>query len=279
MRNGLRQSVLYGSMLLVAFWAVMSVNGAFMGPARAKAFFNTLPMSVFWCVLLAGLLASPLLYAGIRKRPAMLMLHVGCSLVLAGGLWGSEFSHRHVGNLPMSRGVMLLGQGQASQMMFDEAMTRHEQLPFTVGMVRTWATYYNDNPRGMVKDYYSQLQILETQAPDNRPTMSAQPPAFKIIKEGTIEVNKPLYYGGYHFYQHSFGINEYGPFSGLLITSARGVGLVFAGYGLIFVAMAWYFWWGVLRKAALKQEIAQTPGNCHSREGGNPDGTTQEAAQ
>lgn len=242
MKAGLRKNMLIVAMLLIAFLTVMSVVGAFIGGAKgipiAKAFFNSTPMAVFWCVLLVVMLASFFIYPSLRKRWPLLALHLGCCLILAGGLWGSRWSHEHFGDIARDRGVMILRDGQVSPMLFDEAMTTHERLPFSVRLVKTWATYYDDNPHGMVKDYYSTLEILEEG---------------QAVKKATIEVNKPLYYGGYHFYQHTFGTDQFSSYSGLLVTSVRGVWLVFAGYALIFVGLIWHFWWGVLRRAAMKE--------------------------
>lgn len=241
MKAGLRKNMLNVSMLLIAFLAVMSINGAFLGAERATVFFNSIPMAIAWCVLLVVLVASLFLFPSLRKRTSLLTLHVGCCLVVAGGLCGSGWSHQHFGKLPLSKGFMLLHEGQASSMVFDEAMTRHDKLPFTVKLAKTWAVYYeNETAAGaMVKDYYTILQILKDEI---------------VVKEATIEVNKPLYYGGYHFYQHTFGADQFGAYSGLQVTSSRGTMLVFAGYALIFAALVRYFWFGVLRRSAMKED-------------------------
>ena len=78
----------------------------------------------------------------------------------------------------------------------------------------------------MIRDYKSTLQVVENE---------------NVVKEMTIEVNKPLYYGGYHFYQNTFGYDHLGPVSGIMVTSARGVWMVFAGYGLIFFGLILHF--------------------------------------
>ena len=83
----------------------------------------------------------------------------------------------------------------------------------------------------MVKDYKSTLQIVKDG---------------KVLKQATIEVNKPLFYGGYHFYQHTFAADQSGPVSGIMVVSARGVWLVFVGYGMIFVGLVKQFWPGLL---------------------------------
>jgi hypothetical protein len=83
----------------------------------------------------------------------------------------------------------------------------------------------------MVKDYISILHIYHGQ---------------ERVKAAVVEVNKPLYYKGYHFYQNTFGYDEFGPVSGIHVASAQGVWLVFAGYGLVFTGMVGRCW-GKLR--------------------------------
>lgn len=79
----------------------------------------------------------------------------------------------------------------------------------------------------VVKDYKSTLQIVQDG---------------QVVKEAVIEVNKPLYYAGYHFYQHTFAYNQSEPVSGIMVVSARGIGLVFGGYGMILAGLAVQLW-------------------------------------
>ncbi len=238
MNMNLRKKIFNLAMLSIVFMAVMSVNGAFLGAERAKVFFNSAPMAVFWCVLLILMAASLFLYPRLRRQPVLFLIHLGCCLVLAGGLWGSNWSHRSFGAISLSKGYLLLQEGHTSQMLFDEAMTGHEKLPFSVKLVKTWLTFYEDaDPAldGMIKDYYSTVQILEGDA---------------VVAEATIEMNKPLYYGGYHFYY----TDPIGSFNALMVTSSRGVLLVFIGYAMIFAALAWHCWGRVCRSAMSELE-------------------------
>ena len=236
MKLTVRKNIFNFAMLLIAFLAVMSVNGAFLGAERAKMFFNSLPMAVFWCVLLIIMAASLFLYPRLRNQPALFLIHLGCCFVLAGGVWGSDWCVGRFGQVLLSKGYMLLQEGHASQMLFNEAMNGHEKLPFSVRLVKTWLTFYEDaDPAldGMIKDYYSTVQILKDDT---------------VVAEATIEMNKPLYYGGYHFYY----TDPKGSFDALMVTSDRGRRLVFIGYAMIFAALAWYCWgrvcWGAMSR-------------------------------
>lgn len=84
-----------------------------------------------------------------------------------------------------------------------------------------------------VKDYKSTLQVIDQG---------------ELIRETTIEVNKPLYYGGYHFYQSTFAYDSSGPVSGISVSSARGVWVVFCGYGMIFIGLVLQFWPKILKR-------------------------------
>lgn len=68
-----------------------------------------------------------------------------------------------------------------------------------------------------------------------------------IMKNGrevmnkTIEVNHPLHYGGYHFYQHSYDAEE-GKYTILSVTSDSGLYCVYAGYWMLCLGVIWHFW-------------------------------------
>ena len=63
----------------------------------------------------------------------------------------------------------------------------------------------------------------------------------------TIEVNKPLHYGGYYFYQHSYD-SQQGAYTVLSVTSDRGWKLVSVGYLLLCVGVFWQLWFKKIRK-------------------------------
>jgi len=87
---------------------------------------------------------------------------------------------------------------------------------------------------GMIKDYFSDLQIIQ----DGR-----------VVLEKTIEVNDPLHYGGYHFYQS--GYDPHGRYTVLSVTSDSGLPLVWTGYILLVAGIIWHQWatpaWKYLR--------------------------------
>jgi hypothetical protein len=80
--------------------------------------------------------------------------------------------------------------------------------------------------RGPIRDYKSRLVALE----------EGQQVATK-----DIEVNDPLHYGGYHFYQYDYD-HERGQFTILSVRSDSGLWPVWAGFFLLCAGMFWLFW-------------------------------------
>ncbi len=78
----------------------------------------------------------------------------------------------------------------------------------------------------IISDYISELQIIENN---------------KVVAEKDIEVNHPLHYGGYHFYQHSYDA-EAGQYTVLAVTSDTSLALVYAGYLMLCIGVFWQLW-------------------------------------
>jgi hypothetical protein len=107
--------------------------------------------------------------------------------------------------------------------------TQEEQFAFSFSsghMSRNKRFLMQYQTEGMVKDYFSDVQVIDHG---------------KAILEKTIQVNDPLYYGGYHFYQHSYDTQN-GQFTVLMVTSNSGLYGVYAGYWLIMLGIIWHMW-------------------------------------
>ncbi len=87
-----------------------------------------------------------------------------------------------------------------------------------------WSIQYS--PPGMIKDYFSDLEVVENG---------------QVVERKTIEVNDPLYHGGYFFYQDSYDTREM-RYTVLRVTSARGLVWVFLGFAQVVVGLFWHFW-------------------------------------
>jgi hypothetical protein len=78
-----------------------------------------------------------------------------------------------------------------------------------------------------VKDYISELEIVQDG---------------KVVAAKAIEVNHPLHYGGYHFYQHSLDEDARGRYTVLMVVSDSGLNLVYGGYMMLAAGVFWHFW-------------------------------------
>jgi hypothetical protein len=85
---------------------------------------------------------------------------------------------------------------------------------------------YLVRPNLPVRDYYSDLVVIDDG---------------EVILEKTIEVNDPLHWGGYHFYQSDYD-HEAGRYTVLQVVSDSGLWLVWVGMVLLVAGTFWRFW-------------------------------------
>jgi hypothetical protein len=85
--------------------------------------------------------------------------------------------------------------------------------------------------RRSIKDYISQVRVVTRGMPQK-----------------AIEVNRPFHYGGYYFYQSSYGLDAETnkPYTVLTVVCDCGLNLVYLGYIVLFVGLAWHLWLGRL---------------------------------
>jgi len=344
------------SLVVIILLTVFSIYGAFIGTENSQAFFNSIPLAVYWIFFALLLAVGLLLFRRLLRVPGLLLVHLGCLAVLAGGLWGSDDGHklrkRFLGREKMLSGRIIVYEGLSENRMIGErdnlgytidpnnnvmiyeldshghAMILSDEdprilhLPFEIHLkdfrmeyydpphllvdaadgktldlkpaapgnsfelsegaslrilsvfrnfkidMETRRAYddsgpgynpaaevlvtYSDGamqkqyvfqsglghmggredfklryvPAGMVKDYFSDLQVSE---------------GGKVMLEKTIEVNHPLYYGGYHFYQSSYDAKA-GRYTVLSVTSDSGLVLVFAGFALLCAGAVYHLW-------------------------------------
>jgi cytochrome c biogenesis protein ResB len=99
-------------------------------------------------------------------------------------------------------------------------------------------SYAPRRPR-MVRDYFSDVTVIKDG---------------KDIVGKTIEVNHPLHYGGYHFYQHSYD-SDAEEYTVLSVASDSGLYAVYSGYWLLSVGVLWQFWLRPVLKAKKRTEV------------------------
>ncbi len=124
----------------------------------------------------------------------------------------------------------------------------YDWLPLT-GIYRTEAAWRRagepslllESPRaGMkgVKDFLAHLVVVEEgkELPET---------------DKTIEVNDPLHYGGYHFYQNSYDSRAWG-YTVLGVVADSGLTVVYVGFILLMAGTAVHFWLGPVARAMRK---------------------------
>jgi hypothetical protein len=84
-------------------------------------------------------------------------------------------------------------------------------------------------PQGQEKSFTSHVAVVAEGTP---------------VAEKDIQVNNPMHYGGYHFYQTSYGLDPGtgNPYTVLAITSDSGLLTVFAGFILLILGTLWHCW-------------------------------------
>jgi len=331
-----RYSVMWAGLTLIILLILVSIYGAFVGAERAQKFVNTLPLTVYWLAFIFILLAGLVVFRRLVRVPALSLIHVGCILIPAGAMWGSDAGHKlqrqFFGIDKIRTGQMAIYEGESENLVALEGGEHIKELPFsiklkdfrlehykpeylrvqiregegwkvpvevgtefslgedfgTVTILRAFENFqiriegeeriitdepgagYNPalevqikSPEGneetryvferypghthpedkfllryerVVSDYVSELQIIKDG---------------KVAAEKNIEVNHPLYFGGYHFYQHSYDA-EGGQYTVLMVTSDTGLGLVYAGYLMLCAGVFWQLW---VRSAFAKMKL------------------------
>jgi hypothetical protein len=339
--NRLKRPLLWAALLAIILLTVLSIYGAFLGADRAQVFFNSLPATVYWFGLAALLIAGFALFPRLIRVPSLLMMHLGCILILAGGMWGSasgqQLQARLLGRKQIFKGQMPILEGTAENRVRVGDSDETPELPFSIRLRDFRMEYYpvgtvfiqsrsgkrwklrgrpgetlslgDDLGRVTVERTFRNFKMslegdqrVATDAPgDGNPAVEIQvtkpdgttttryvfanfpghPRAgdpltmsyermvrdyvsdLEVIKEGrvvrekSIEVNHPLAYGGYHFYQHSYGQNEFGDYTVLMVVSDSGLRAVFIGYGLLIAGVCWHFWFRRLLAAWRDRIVAQ----------------------
>ena len=334
----LNRSIMWVALVVIGLLAVLSVLGAFCGAQKAKLIFNSIPLVVYWYGLAVLLVAGLVEFPRLLHKPGLFMIHTGCLLVLAGGMWGSEARHRlqerFLGIRKIPSGYMLISEEDSEKhVVAEDFKQKLGELPFSIKLndfrlefyeadedsvprlyiqtkegqylqlvakageevsldqgrgklkvVRTFRnfkiliengkkivtdegqgeenpaveveievpdgnsdtryvferfegfshgedgdelqlSYVSQGPR-VIRDYFSEVVVIENE---------------KEVASKVIEVNHPLHYGGYHFYQHSYD-SEMGKYTILSVTSDSGLYAVYVGYWLLCLGVLWQFW-------------------------------------
>ncbi len=136
----------WAALATIAALIALSIAGAFLGTEGAAASFNSIPLAVFWIVLLVGLIGSLVRFRLWLRRPSLLAMHLGAVLILAGGLWGSRTAHdlraRLGAGAKMVKGYMPIDVGARHGSLFDRNGKRIGRLDFQIDLERFQTEYY-----------------------------------------------------------------------------------------------------------------------------------------
>lgn len=127
------------------------------------------------------------------SRLGYLFTHFSLIVLLFGVLISSMFS---------IKGYLGLLAGESANSMELASSGAIMELPFTIQADDCWVEYYEDRPE-MEKDWFSELTVIESGKP---------------ILTKTIQVNDPLIYHGYHFFQHRFAPRAQSTLKQLFVT-------------------------------------------------------------
>lgn len=233
-------ALMWIALAMVVLLIILSIYGAFLGSYRAKSFFNSPALSVYWLVLTALLVTAFVFFSRPVRFPAgLFLMHGGCILVLIGAFWGSgtglKIVNRLFGTDKIQAGQMIILEEDAENRVKLEDSDQIKELPFYIKLKEFQIEFYKPES---VRDYISDVQVIKDG---------------KVVAEKNIEVNHPLHFGGYHFYQSSYDAQEH-KFIVLSVVSDTGLNLVYAGYLLLGIGVFWHFW---LRHIFTKGKVAE----------------------
>jgi len=92
--NKFKRTVMWIALMLIILLIFLSIYGAFVGLERAKNFFNSLPLAVYWSVFGLLLIVALAVFRLLVRVPDLLLMHAGCILIISGSMWGSQAGHK-----------------------------------------------------------------------------------------------------------------------------------------------------------------------------------------
>jgi hypothetical protein len=324
--NNFKREVLWTALLVIVLLTILSIYGAFIGAERAQEYFNRVPLAVYWIFFAALLIVALNVFPRLIRVPGLLLMHVGCVLILAGGMWGSKLGNDlQKGLLGIDRirsGRMVIYEGATENKVMPDGSRDFKMLPFALKLKDFRIEYYQpaylyidmrDGQRRKVpvelgKEFEigeglgtakfvrafenfkmgkqdGKNVIFDDPNAGSNPALEVQvtPPGGqtatkyvfekfpghssgqdpfvmnyhrtiseytseieliqgdKVVTEKNVEVNHPLHFGGYHFYQSSYD-DQAGRYTVLSVYSDTGLYIVYAGYWLLCLGVIWHLW-------------------------------------
>ena len=175
----------------------------------------------WWFLILLSLVGLNLLIHTLTRFSLRLgsvgptLARLGIVIVLASVL---------ISTVRRETGFMEIYEGEETGSFFIE--DKNKPLPFKVHLEDFIIEHYSDDPLSAIKDYKSKLKVIDRG---------------QIATVKTVEVNNPLRYRGYTFYQNDYD-HRNSRYTVLQVVKDPGVPSVYAGFillivGLIFVSV------------------------------------------
>ncbi len=144
--NGIRRAALWAALTVIILLVLFSIYGAFLGADTARQFFNSLPLAVYWITFGLLLITAIGAFPRLLRVPSLLLIHIGCVLILAGGLWGSQPAHRIrktlLGIDKIPRGQLAVYEGKTENRVVLDDAGEVAELPFSVRLSDFRIEYY-----------------------------------------------------------------------------------------------------------------------------------------
>ena len=144
-KNGLRRVALWAGLLAILLLIVFSIYGAFIGAESAKGIFNSIPLSVYWLAFAALLISAIAQFRRLLCFRGFFLIHLGCIIVLAGGIIGSQagfkIQDKLSGTDTIRTGQMIINKGTTERAVeLDNGVIK--MLPFAIKLIDFKIEYY-----------------------------------------------------------------------------------------------------------------------------------------
>jgi hypothetical protein len=141
----LRRVVLWAGLILILLLIAFSIYGAFRGAESAKEFFNSIPLSAYWLAFVILLIWAIGLFRRLLCFRGLFLIHLGCIIILAGGIIGSQAGFRLQDKLSgtntIRTGQMIINKGTTERAVeMEDGVIK--MLPFAVKLVDFRIEYY-----------------------------------------------------------------------------------------------------------------------------------------
>jgi len=141
-----RRTIMWVGLLLIIVLIALSIYGAFIGTERAEQLFNQPPLVVYWTALAMLLIIGIAAFRRLLRVPGLLLIHAGCVLILAGGMWGSRAGHNLQKKLfgidKIRSGRMAIYEGSSNNHVALDGTREQKELPFSLKLKDFRIEYY-----------------------------------------------------------------------------------------------------------------------------------------